>query len=271
VICRNASVMTVVVLGACLAPQTARAWGPIVHETVTAKAIDTLPGDLKGFYKDHRREMPALSLEQEVPEEGPDRRFAVDRLLPFPFTDLPRTEAGVKEKFGEEADRVGRLPWLIEESYGRLLEAFKARDRAKIMAESDTLAGLVTDLGNPLALTDNADGQKTGQQGLWVRFSTRFPESMQKSLKLDPEAARYLDDPNEYVFAMIRGAYIWVDNILYQEDLAHRGSPGYSEIYYSNLADRASDILRARLSEAASDVGSYWYTAWTAAGRPQLK
>lgn len=94
---------------------------------------------------------------------------------------------------------------------------------------------------------------------------------MQKSLKLDPQAARYLDDPNEYVFDMIRAAYVWVDNILYREDLARRGSPGYSEIYYSNLADRASDILRARLSEAACDVGSYWYTAWTAAGRPQLK
>ena len=76
-------------------PHSARAWGPIVHETVTAKAIDTLPGDLKGFYKDHRREMPALSPRAaRSAEEGPDRRFAVDHLLPFPFTDLPRTEAG---------------------------------------------------------------------------------------------------------------------------------------------------------------------------------
>ena len=30
-------------------------------------------------------------------------------------------------------------------------------------------------------------------------------------------------------------------------------------------------ILRDRLSQAAGDVGSYWYTAWTAAGRPELK
>jgi hypothetical protein len=257
--------------GGGLVPRSALAWGPVVHEAVTAKAVDTLPKDLKGFYKDHRREMPTLSLEQEVPEEGQDRRFAVDRLLPFPFTDLPRTEAGVKAKYGDAADRVGRLPWLIEESYSRLVEAFKARDRSKIMAESDTLAGLVTDINNPLALTDNADGQKTGQQGLWVRFSARFPEATQSALKLDPEAARYLDDPNEYIFSMIRGAYVWVDNILYREDLARRGSPGYSEIYYSTLADRASNILRARLSEAASDVGSYWYTAWTVAGRPELK
>jgi hypothetical protein len=238
---------------------------------VTAKAIDTLPGSLKAFYKAHLREMPALSLEQVIPDEGPDRRFAVDRLLAFPFADLPRSEAALKEKYGEQADGVGRLPWLIEESYARLVDAYKAVDKAKIMTESDTLAGLVTDMDNPLALTDNADGQKTGQQGLWVRFATRFPEASQKALRLDPQPARFLDDPKEYVFSMMRGAYVWVDNILYREDLAHRGSGGYTEIYYSTLADRASDILRARLSDAASDVGSYWYTAWTVAGRPDLK
>jgi hypothetical protein len=64
---------------------------------------------------------------------------------------------------------------------------------------------------------------------------------------------------------------VWVDNILYREELARRGQSGYTEIYYENLADRAADVLRARLSDAATDVGSYWYTAWTAAGRPELK
>ena len=38
----------------------------------------------------------------------------------------------------------------------------------------------MTDLHNPLALTDNADGQKTGQHGLWVRFTLKLPEAMDK-------------------------------------------------------------------------------------------
>jgi hypothetical protein len=90
-------------------------------------------------------------------------------------------------------------------------------------------------------------------------------------LKLSPDAAHYLDDPKEYVFSMMKGAYVWVDNILYQEELARRGKGGYTEIYYESLALRMSDVLRGRLSQAAGDVGSYWYTAWTAAGRPSLK
>ena len=46
---------------------------------------------------------------------------------------------------------------------------------------------------------------------------------------------------------------------------------GYTELYYEAFEQRARGILRDRLSRAAGDVGSYWYTAWTAAGRPDLK
>jgi hypothetical protein len=255
-----------------LGAHPALAWGPAVHQAVTTRAIDTLPGQLKSFYRNHRLEMPTLALEAAAPvEEGPDRRFAVDRLLPFPFTDLPRSEAALKQRFGEAANGVGRLPWLIQESYARLLDAMRSGDRARILEESDLLAALVTDLHNPLALTDNADGQRTGQHGLWTRFATKFPEAAQRALRLDPDAAHYLDDPREFVFAMLSGTYVWVDNLLYQEELAHRGLSGYGELYYEALANRASDLIRQRLSLAAGSAGSYWYTAWTAAGRPELK
>jgi hypothetical protein len=263
--------------GACvaaafaLAAGEARAWGPVAHQTVNSHAIDTLPKGLKPFYKNHRLEMPSLSPEAVMPEEGLDRRFAVDRLLPFPFADVPRTEPELKTRFGDAGEKAGRLPWLIEQSYQRLVEAFKSADKNRILAESDQLAGLVADLHNPLALSDNADGQKTEQHGLWARFSTRLPEAMQNRLKLDPDAAHYLDDPRAYVFAMITDTYVWLDNLLYLEDLAHRGQGGYTELYYEMLEQRAGRLLRDRLSQAAGDVGSYWYTAWTAAGRPELR
>lgn len=258
------------VVSLALAPP-AWAWGPVAHQAVTTKAIETLPGGLKGFYKTHRREIPSLSLEAAFPDEGPERRFAVDRLLAFPFAQLPRSEAAFLVRYGETGKVAGRLPWLIHESYGRLVEDFRASDKSKILAESDTLAGLVTDLHNPLALTDNADGQKTGQHGFWIRFTTKLPETYEPRLKLDPDAAHFLDDPKEYVFAMLGDTYIWLDNLLYVEELARRGAPGYTALYYGALGDRAGSILRNRLSRAAGAAGSYWYTAWTAAGRPPLK
>lgn len=261
---------TAVALALLAVPTRVQAWGPVVHQEVTSEAIDTLPRGLKSFYKEHRLELPSLSVEPDIPEEGRDRRFVVDKLMPFPFWDVPRDEEKFKVKFPQAAE-VGRLPWLIDEGYARLVEAFKSGDKGRILTDSDRLAGLVADLHNPLALTDNADGQKTEQHGLWVRFGTRLPEAMEKRLKLSPDAAHLLDDPKGYVLSMVHMTYIWVDNVLYYDELARRGKSGYTEIYYEAAEQRLGPILRERLSQAAGDVGSYWYTAWTAAGRPELK
>lgn len=254
-------------------PSPASAWGPAARQAALTKALDTLPGPLKSFYRAHRLELPSLSPDAEpaVDDSLPERRFMIDRLVPYPFIDLPRTEKALKERFGEEADKIGRAPWLVQEGYARLVEAFKSGDKSRILNESDALGLLIIDIKYPLALTDNADGQKTGQHGLWVRVGTRLPEAMEKRLKLSAEAARYLDDPKEFVFGMMLASYIWIDNIVYQEALAKRGKPGYTEIYYESLELRCGETVRDRLGEAAADVGSYWYTAWTVAGKPDLK
>ena len=243
----------------------------LAHQVTAAAAIDTLPKALKAYYKAHRGEMPSLALEPTVPARGPERRFMVDRLLPFPFRELPRSEAALKEKFGEKAEGVGRLPWLVQESYARLVEAFKAGDKEKILSESDMLAGLVVDINSPLNLTENFDGQKTGQHGLWVRIGEKLPQALGRELKVSPDSANYLDNPKEYVFSIMTGTYVWLDNVLYLDDLARRGKSGYGDPYFEDLARRVGPILRDRLSRASEDTGSYWYTAWTVAGRPELK
>lgn len=245
----------------------ALAFGPTAHQLVTDSAIDTLPGPLKSFYKGHRLELASLALEPSFPDEPAERRFPIDRLMPFPFLDLEPSEKAL----APTGEFQGRLPWLIQESYARLVDAFKAIDKPRILGESDLLAGLVTDYCNPLALTDNADGQKTEMHGLFVRFSAKLPDAMQRRLNLDPEAARFLDAPDAHVTSILRAGYVWVDNLLYAESLAKLGQSGYGESYFEALERRAGPILRERLSQAATEAGSYWYTAWTNGGRPQLK
>jgi hypothetical protein len=255
-------------------PELALAWGPHAHRKVTEAAIETLPKELKEFYKNHRFEMDTLAFDDaefaETPDES-EHRFAVDRLESFPFTELPWREKALLDRYGAAAEGMGRLPWLIDESFQRLVTAFQQKDKALILAESDLLARLVTDLHNPLALTDNHDGQKTGQPGLWVRFSVKLPEAMGRNIDLDSDAAHYLDSPLDFVFSMINANYVWVDNILYIDELAKRGKSSYTQIYYESMIGRARLLLERRLSEACEHSGSYWYSAWTEAGRPELK
>lgn len=252
-------------------PHGALAWGPVAHQAVNGKAIDTLPRGLREFFKAHRLEMPTLALEPTVLADTPDRRFLADRLLPFPFTDLPRTEAGLKDRFGDAAGDVGRLPWLVDESYTKLVEAFRSADKERILDEADALAGLVAELTNPLNFSRHYDGTETGQHGLYQRFAVKLPEAMAGDLKLSIDDAHLLENPQLQVFAMIGSSYVWVDNVLLLESLASRGKPGYGSIYFDAARARLGDLLRERLSRAAEAVGSFWYTAWTAAGRPQLK
>jgi hypothetical protein len=195
----------------------------------------------------------------------------VDRLLPFPFRELPRSEADLKAKFGERAEGIGRLPWLVQESYARLVDAMRSGDKDRILGESDVITGLVVDLNSPLNLTENYDGQKTGQHGMWVRLVEKLPQAMGNELKASPDAARYLDSPKEFVFSIMLGTYVWLDNVLYLEELARRGKAGYGDPYFEDLAGRVGPILKVRLSRAAEDAGSFWYTAWSVAGRPELK
>jgi hypothetical protein len=243
----------------------------LAHRIVVKEAIDVLPKPLKEYYEDHREEIPSQALEPVFPERSPDRRFLVDTLLPFPFKGLPRSEAAFEARFGQDAEKIGRLPWLIHESYDRLLEAFRAGDKARILTESDDLAGLVVDLNTPLNLTGNFDGQETGQHGLWLRVTERLPQAMAGDLDLSADAANFLDQPKEYVFSVMLESYIWVDNIVYIDSLARRGKQGYNAPFFDDFARRAGPILEERLSHAAEDAGSYWYTAWTEAGRPELE
>ncbi len=71
---------------------------------------------------------------------------------------------------------------------------------------------------------------------------------------------------------MINATYVWLDNLLYDEELARRGKSGLHRDLLRGLREAGgAGASRQLMAAAAEDVGSYWYTAWTVAGRPELK
>lgn len=253
-----------------LALPRAEAWGPGAHRAVHARAIRSLPKSTRRFFERHQLEMPTYSPGARVTAEGAARRFAIDRYERYPFMDFPGNENAFKQRFGEQAGAAERLPWLVQESFARLVAAYRTKDKKAILDEADALASFVTDLHNPLALTENHDGQLTRQDGLWIRFAVRLPEALADDLDLKAGVAHLIDNPDAYVLTMIRGSYIWLDNLLYEEEIAARNRAGYTSLYFEDLERRVKDLLELQLAAAARHVGSYWYTAWVQAGRPNL-
>ncbi len=252
-----------------LMPGPSFAWSDSVYRLVIRKAIDTLPKGQKKYFEDHKYELPSLTPDEDPPVRPEGRRFALDLLGAFPFRDVPQDEASVKAKADIKA--VGRLPFLLLEAQSRLVAAFKEGDKEKILQAADEVAILAADLNNPLLMTENFDGQKTDQAGVAKRLAARLPEDMEGRLKLNPEAARLLENPRDYIFSTMVRSHIWVDNILYADSLAYRGKSSYAGAFFEAFELRAGRLLSDLLSSAAADVGSFWYTAWTEAGRPELK
>jgi hypothetical protein len=65
-------------------------------------------------------------------------------------------------------------------------------------------------------------------------------------------------------------AHSWIENVLLADRRAHAGLSGYTDEYYDRFYSQAGTVLVRQLSDASTDVGSYWMTAWINAGRPQL-
>ncbi|MGB6431138.1 MAG: hypothetical protein WBF06_11165, partial [Candidatus Acidiferrales bacterium] len=65
-------------------------------------------------------------------------------------------------------------------------------------------------------------------------------------------------------------AHAWLENILLADRNSRAGSNDFDDQYYDRFYDRAGAIVIRQLTDAATDVGSYWLTAWINAGRPQL-
>jgi len=57
---------------------------------------------------------------------------------------------------------------------------------------------------------------------------------------------------------------------LLADQRARVGLPAYNDEYYDRFYNLTGAILIRQLTDAATDVGSYWLTAWINAGRPQL-
>ena len=284
---RAVAFVTILVL--CAAPASLQAWGMDVHRFLTRRAIEGLPPEVRPFFA---RDLDFISEHSVDPDlwrvvglsgdrgaEDPNHFLDIDGLdEPRPFTGVPRTWDAYVARYGSErANRMGRLPWRIEELYGRLVEAFRqvgsggrpyAGDNARYLVA--VLAHYVEDAHQPFHAVLNYDGQLTGQRGIHSRFETTLVMRNRWRFDLAPVVVRPIPDIAEFAFATLVESESLVERVLDADRRAAAGRDGYDDGYYAALWDEAADVAARRLSESASAVASVVVAAWTDAGRPVL-
>lgn len=251
-------------------------WGDTADRLIINKAVDTLPDDMRPFFQANRQflvqhvtdvdQVQAKSLSEQHNEF-----IQLDHYGAFPFTALPRTyNAAVSKYTRRTLETYGLLPWQVGLYSKRLMDAFREHNWNEAKLSAATLAHYVAAAHDPFNTTTNSDGKLSGQPGVNNRFGTNLVDRYQLFFFVRPNEAAFIHDPTDHAFEMTLSAHSWLENILLADIRAHAGLSGYTDEYYDRFYAQAGAVLVRELSDASTDVGSYWMSAWINAGRPQL-
>ena len=257
-------------------PDPSFAWGRNGQRLVVNKAVETLPADIRPFFESNRALLSQhvtdpLDAIAKSPAERHNHFILLDKYGRFPFGALPRGYKAAVTKFGKaKLDANGLLPWQIGVYSEKLTEAMKAGKWDEARLDAAILANYVAEAHDPFNTTDNFDGRLSAQPGVNERFGTTLIDRYSSFFPMRPNDAVFVGDPTDHAFEACLSSHSWLETILMADRKARRGENSFNDEYYDHFYNQAAAILIRQLSDAATDVGSFWLTAWVTAGRPQL-
>ncbi|MGA8144537.1 MAG: hypothetical protein WB987_11665 [Candidatus Acidiferrales bacterium] len=268
--------LTTLLLIVVLSLPSTFAWGENAQRLITNKAVDTLPDDIRPFFEANRQYMVQHVTDPEEAERKDPALENIDFIKldhygQFPFANLPRTYTAAVSKYGRRTvSTYGVLPWQVGTYSKKLTDAFHDHNWADAKLSAALLAHYVAESHDPFNTTTNFDGKLSNQPGVNQRFGSGLVDRFQLFFFVKPNEAVFIHDPTDHAFEMALSAHSWLENILLSDIRAHEGLASYSDEYYDRFYAQAGAVLVRQLSDASTDLGSYWMTAWINAGRPQL-
>jgi len=266
-------------------PVPAHAWGYDVHRFIVERAIGLLPPELRPLFEANRTLVVEHAIDPDLwrdvlgDQEDPHHYLDFDwgGYGPYPFAGLPRNYDEAVKKFGKaQVDRNGTLPWRTEEFYGKLKGAFAGYQRRgsfgrfDILLYSAWLAHYVSDAHVPFHAVADADGQRTGQRGIHVRFESLLFERYASQLRLAPTAIPPVSDPRGFTFNTLLVGTTLVPAVLDADRRAIGNRDVYDAAYYQAFFNGSREVLQRRLGESTAAVAAMIAGAWEAAGRPPV-
>src|SRR5260221_6421117 len=258
-------------------PTPASAWGANAERLVSNKAVDTVPTEIRGFFEANRDWLgrhvtePLDWLEKNPLTEHRNHFLYLDRYGKFPFDSLPRDYKAAVTKFTRtKLESSGVLPWQIGVYSQKLTAAFRDHDWEQARLSAAYLAAYVAQAHDPFHTTENFDGHLAVQSGVDLRFGSSLVDRFSLFFPMRPNDAMFLRDPTDHAFDACMSSHAWVENVLLADRRARGGLSDYTDEYYDKFYNLAGSILMRQLTQAATDVGSYWTTEWINAGLAQL-
>jgi len=238
-----------------------------------------LLGDRIRFETDHPFEVDLYGLQQEIREVKQEGRGIISRFL---YPDLKEEGHLI---FIDSFSGYGILPYYFPLIYSQLVTAMESKNEERILRLCADIGHYVADAHVPLHTTVNYNGQLTGQTGLHAFWESRIPELFaQDHFSAWVGPARYIEDPEEFIWSIILHSHSLVPEVLALEIEAKNRIE--SNQHYC-MEERGSQLVRIQCPELAREylklmngmverqwassihsVASVWYSAWVDAGEP---
>ena len=267
-------------------------WGFWGHKRINRIAVFTLPPQMMALYKPNIEYITEHAVDPDKrryssPNEAPRHYIDLDRYGKYPFDSLPRRWDDAVAKYSEDSlNAHGIVPWYVPLMLYRLTEAFKEKNKYKILHYSADIGHYIADAHVPLHCTRNYNGQLTNQVGIHGFWESRVPELFGDDYDYFIGKAEYIEHPSEYIWNVVMKSSSEVDSVLTMErelsasfpadekySFEQRGEASvrnYSKEFAAAYQEKLNNMEERKMRDAIIAVGSFWYTAWVNAGKPNL-
>jgi hypothetical protein len=267
-------------------------WGFFAHMQINQLAVYTLPPGLGRFYRHNIKYISDHAVD-------PDKRRYADTLeAPRHYLDVEVYESNIDsipfqfeqalKKYGRtKMQESGTLPWQIQTSYYKLVNAFKARDSIRILLYSAYLGHYLGDAHVPLHTTENHNGQLSKQPGIHAFWESRLPELFARDYNYVVGRAIYIDNPLKEAWRIIKHTHGLVDTTLKMEKQLQAEFPAfkrysyskrkgqvlkqYSRAYSKAYSDKLNHMVEKQMRASIKSIGNLWFSAWVDAGQPTME
>ena len=251
-------------------------WGAKGHHVINKKAVELLPKEMDSFkvWKDYLAEHASdADIRRKTDKaEAPRHYIDIDFYKEFLNGNMIENEDELISKYGDSLVTAnGILPWATLETLNNLTEAFKEKNRDKILIYAADLGHYVADGHQPMHTTVNYNGQLTDQKGVHFRYEVDMVDRHIDTLEqiTDSSNINYVENPLPFIFNYISNANSVNVVLLDADKLAHQESGSTeSDEYYKIMWLRTRYVTEIQFKTAEEDLASLFYTAWVNAGKP---
>ena len=267
-------------------------WGFFAHKRINRTAVYTLPLPMRHFYLANIDYLTQHAIDADKKRyvdsfEAPRHFFDADRYGKHPFAKMPQRWAEAERQYSADSlNKYGILPWTIQRYYYKLVRAFKDHDTLDILKTSAYLGHYIADAHVPLHLTQNYNGQFTGQTGIHALWETRIVELFSNGYSYRSRPVHYINSPLKEAWKICNRTYRCVDSVLrFEQQLNIKFTPDskysmvkhgrreqkdYSEAYAAAYQKALHGMVARQMRLSITETSSFWYTAWVDAGQPNL-